>query len=361
MDLPKLTPLVLLALVLAASPVALGCKAPEAAAAQPAAAAAEGEGEKEHEKDAGSSHASGGKGHGAAAGGHAKGGAPHAKKYTVPFAAESDKDDPLAQTRGFFQNVFSDNAAYMRNKDAAFFKAFQTSQKPRATIVACSDSRVQSPAFDATPENDDFTIRNIGNQIPNSEGSVEYGVHHLKTPVLFIMGHTGCGAVKAAMGDYDSESDPIRHELDAMKIGKRKVGVKDDDPAAWLEGVVQNVHEQVAVALAKFDEEVASGTLTIVGGVYDFRNDMKQGTGKVVLVNVNGHKDAAKVQAFERGIQGLVGPDAHAGADTHRDAVEIKDLKDLRDVLQAGHDSKEKDAKEAKDVKVAAKDAHAAH
>ena len=361
LDLPKLSTLLLLAF--AAAPVATGCKAPEAAAAQPAAAAAaEGEGEKDHdhEKDAGGSHASTKGGHGSG-GSHAKGAAAHSKKYYVPFAAESDKDDPLAQTRGFFQNVFSDNAAYMRTHDEKFFKGFATSQKPRATLVACSDSRVQTPAFDATPENDDFTIRNIGNQIPNSEGSVEYGVHHLKTPVLFIMGHTGCGAVKAAMGDYDSESDPIRHELDAMKIAKRKAGVKDDDPAAWLEGVVQNVHEQVAVALTKFDEEVATGTLTIVGGVYDFRNDMKQGTGKVVLVNVNGHKDAAKVQSFERGIQGLVGPDPHASADLHRDAVEVKDLKDLRDALQAGHDPKEKDVKEPKEAKVAAKDSHGSH
>ncbi len=341
------------ALLFALAVAPLGCKAPQAAAAEPPAAEAEAD-------KAGAAHtatAHGGEGHGHAG---------HAKKYTVPFAAESDKDDPLALTRSYFQGVIADNATYMRTHDERFFKAFAGSQKPRATIVACSDSRVQSPAFDATPENDDFTIRNIGNQVVNGEGSVEYGVHHLKTPVLFILGHTGCGAVKAAMGDYAKESDPIRRELDGIKIAKRKEGVKDDEPAPWLEGVVENVHDQVAAALAKFDEEVASGSLTIVGGVYDFRNDMKQGLGKVVLVNVNGHKDAAKVVAFERGVLGLVGPDpraadggatglaSSAGGGHTKDPIEIRDLKDLRDALKDAREPKDaKDARDPKDAREA--------
>src|SRR5262249_55119934 len=58
-------------------------------------------------------------------------------------------------------------------------------------------------------------------------------------------------------------------------------------------------------ALEKFEEEVGSGSLTVVGAVYDFRNDMRQGFGKVAIVDVNGNSDAAKIQAFERGVLGL--------------------------------------------------------
>ncbi len=269
------------------------CKAPAANAAEPAPEAAE-------------------PAHPAEGGAHARAAAAMSKKFGVPFAVDVDREEPLAQTRSYFQALFADNSAYMRTHDGAFFKAFATSQKPRATIVTCSDSRVQSPAFDATPENDDFFIRNIGNQISTSEGSVEYGVHHLKTPVLLILGHTGCGAVKGAMGDFSKESAAIRRELEPMKVPKRKEGTKDDDPAQWLDGVVANVHEQVAFALATFGEEVAEGRLTVVGAVYDLRNDLKQGSGRVLLVDVNGHRDAAKVQAFERGVLGLVGPDPRA-------------------------------------------------
>src|SRR5262249_30186505 len=158
---------------------------------------------------------------------------------------------------------------------------------------------------------------NIGNQVANAEGSVEYGVHHLHTPVLLILGHTGCGAVKAAMGDYSKESDAIRRELEPLKIPKRsgekseksrersadkekgdkgeKNGdqEKDLDPAVWADGVVANVHAQVARALEKFDEEVGAGTLTVVGAVYDFRNDLHQGLGKVTIVDVNGNAEPA--------------------------------------------------------------------
>jgi len=47
---------------------------------------------------------------------------------------------------------------------------------------------VHSRAWDLTPENDDFTVRDIGNQVQNVEGSVEYGIEHLLTPLLLIIG-----------------------------------------------------------------------------------------------------------------------------------------------------------------------------
>jgi carbonic anhydrase len=266
-----------------------GCKAPEASAAEPPAREAH-----EHETDAGS--------HGIADAEQAHHG--HARKFSVPFAAEASQEDPLAQTRRYFQGLMSDNNAYVREHDAGFFKAFAGAQKPRATVLACSDARVQSTAFDATPENDVFFVRNIGNQIANGEGSIEYGVHHLKTPVLLVLGHTGCGAVKAAMGDYSKESEAIRRELDPLKVPK-KGGEKEIEAAAWLDGVVANVHAQVARALEKFEEEVSSGSLTVVGAVYDFRNDMRQGFGKVTIVDVNGNAEPARIQAFERGVLGL--------------------------------------------------------
>jgi carbonic anhydrase len=285
---------VLLVRVVAIACLLVGCKAPEATAPEHTAP------EKTH--DAMPAHET----HATPDGGSAEheGHAPHARKFAVPFAAEADREDPLAQTRGYFQGLMSDNGAYMRAHDTAFFKAFIGAQKPRATVVACSDSRVQSPAFDATPENDVFFVRNIGNQVHGAEGSVEYGVHHLKTPVLLVLGHTGCGAVKAAMGDYSKESEAIRHELDPIKVPK-KTGDKDVEPAAWLDAVAINVHAQVARALEKFDEEVAAGSLTVVGAIYDFRNDLRLGFGKVVIVDVNGNSEAQKIQAFERGVLGL--------------------------------------------------------
>ena len=140
------------------------------------------------------------------------------RTYSLPFVRDPDIEDPSDRAHGFLRQMTRDNGAFMRGHDAKYFKTFADAQKPRATIVACSDSRVQSPAFDARPENDLFTIRNIGNQLATAEGSIEYGVGHLKTPMLVILGHSGCGAVKAAMGDFSQQPPAIRHEIETIDL-----------------------------------------------------------------------------------------------------------------------------------------------
>lgn len=243
----------------------------------------------------------GGSGHGGSHGGSAHG---EGKRggYVVPFTWDTSEDEPLARMRGFMRGVVADNARYVADKKPDFFKAVANGQKPRATVVACSDSRVQSTAFDATPENDVFTIRNIGNQILTSEGSVEYGVHHLKTSVLMVLGHAGCGAVKASLGDFSKESGPISRELASLQFPKPAAGTAPD--VALTQGVVANVHAQVSLALLKFGEEVEHGDLTVVGAVYDFRNDLGHGFGRVSVVNVNGQSDKERIDAFVRAMSG---------------------------------------------------------
>ena len=182
------------------------------------------------------------------------------------------------------------NAKFMRSHGPAYFKPFLDAQHPRATVIACSDSRVQTQALDATPDNDLFMIRNIGNQIATAEGSVEYGVRHLHTPLLLIVGHSACGAIKAAAGDYSQESGPIRRELDSIEIPKGEPG---------MDSIRLNVNNQVRQAMSKFENEVISGQLVVMGAVYDFRNDMKLGQGRLNIVNVNGETDSAKIAGME--------------------------------------------------------------
>lgn len=216
-------------------------------------------------------------------------------KYAVPFAWESSPDDPLAVARAFMGEVVRDNKAHAA-LGVKVFAEYRDAQKPRATVVTCSDSRVHTSAFDETPENDVFMIKNIGNQIENAEGSVEYGVEHLNTPVLFVIGHTGCGAVKAAMeGELSKLSKPVRSELEHLKLPE--LSAKDQN-AAWAEAVVANVRNQVAHAVEHFGGRVQQGKLTVVGAVYDFRNDLGQGAGKITIVDVNGNNEPERMKAF---------------------------------------------------------------
>jgi carbonic anhydrase len=193
--------------------------------------------------------------------------------------------------------VFRDNAAFIRNHRPEYFLRFAKKQHPRATVVACSDSRFHEHALDRMPDDDLFVIRNIGNQIDNLPGSVKYGIRHLHTPLLLIVGHVRCGAIKAAMMDYGGEHASIRRELDGLHLSIYRTPAAGTPEQKWLAYVVGNVHQQVRDAVQEYGPEVRAGKLTVVGAVYDFTNELRQGYGAIVVVNVNGEMDPARLRA----------------------------------------------------------------
>ena len=72
-------------------------------------------------------------------------------------------------------------------------------QKPFVTIVSCSDSRVVPEYIFDADLGDLFIIRTAGNIVDTiTLGSIEYGVEHLHTPLLVVLGHEKCGAITAA-------------------------------------------------------------------------------------------------------------------------------------------------------------------
>ncbi|MDH3393774.1 MAG: carbonic anhydrase [Desulfobulbaceae bacterium] len=187
------------------------------------------------------------------------------------------------------------NDTFKGHHDAHYFDAYQEGQIPGLTVISCADSRVHTTLFGMDPNNNIFIIRNIGNQIGNSEGSVDYGVRHLPCKVLLVMGHSSCGAVKAAMGNYSRETDGIKKELDSLKA----VIAKDDGKGAfkerWAKNVERNVDYQVKYACKLYSEKVENGEMAVVGAVYDFNNLYGKGRGSLVITNVNGETDPNKI------------------------------------------------------------------
>jgi len=198
------------------------------------------------------------------------------------------------QLRGIIKNLIEDNDEFVRTHEPEYFDPFEKKQHPRATVVTCSDARVHTLALDKTPDGDLFMVRNIGNQIATAEGSVEYGVRHLHTPLLIIVGHVACGAIKAAASNYSSESDAIKHELNGIQIPFKTDEISEID---WLRGVIANVNNQVNYALINFADEVKENILTVVGAVYDFQNVLGQGQGRLVIININGNVDTRHISA----------------------------------------------------------------
>lgn len=210
----------------------------------------------------------------------------------LAYSAEARESDSSENTSiiGFINTLKSENISYYTAHKIEFFAALAKGQSPTATVVTCSDSRVQTNMLDHNPEGKLFMVRNIGNQLSTAEGSVEYGVHHLHTPILLFIGHSRCGAIAAVSGNYSKESPAIKRELDTLTIAKDLTN---------MAGVRANVNNQVAAAMLKFDEELKDGKLTVMGAVMDFADDLHQGAGKLNLINVNGETDLLKLANLE--------------------------------------------------------------
>ena len=147
-------------------------------------------------------------------------------------------------------------------------RALATSQHPWATVLTCSDSRV-SPnwVFDTTP-GELFVIRNAGNSaFDEAMASVEYGVSVLKTPLLMVMGHSGCGAVTAAM-----DANPLTPSLDRLIQPIRK---NINGSSNLEEAVKRNALASASTLIQRstvLADAKASGALKLVVGCFQLNS-----------------------------------------------------------------------------------------
>jgi len=171
------------------------------------------------------------------------------------------------------------------------YDEMQESQSPKVTMVMCSDSRVCGNVFDFNITNYVFVIENIGNQLSTAKGSVDYGVLHLHTPVLLILGHTGCGAIKAAGSDYSGETEGIIRELDTLQEPLKA----DGEATAKSQN---NVDFQVTEAVKAYKELVDEGKLTVVGALFDLHGHLADEKARIYVTNVNNETDVGRISAL---------------------------------------------------------------
>jgi carbonic anhydrase len=89
-------------------------------------------------------------------------------------------------------------------------------QKPFATILGCSDSRVPPELIFDANFGELFIVRVAGNVIsPEVMGSLQYAGAHLLTPLFVVLGHAGCGAVKAAL-EYKLNGVQLRSRIQIL-------------------------------------------------------------------------------------------------------------------------------------------------
>ncbi len=149
-----------------------------------------------------------------------------------------------------------------------------------ATVITCSDSRVPVElVFDAGVM-DIFVIRVAGNVCDTDEvGSIEYGLCHVNTPVLVVLGHTQCGAVTAVthavLGTGHALERNIPPLVDNIQPAVQLAMSKHADvkgnaiiPYAIEENVWRGI-EDLFTASPASREIVKSGKVKVVGAIYD--------------------------------------------------------------------------------------------
>ncbi|PKP17690.1 MAG: DNA repair protein [Bacteroidetes bacterium HGW-Bacteroidetes-21] len=188
------------------------------------------------------------------------------------------------------------NNYFTQTHPKEYFESFNCAQKPYITLVSCSDSRVPLNALMPDTSNRVFSIQNIGNQVLSTEGSVDYGVYHLKTPILMFLGHSDCEAIKAYLHGFDSETPNIKHELDFLRPIISSVSSDKDLDKVKSQVIEKNLDYQVNIACKKYKDLVHTGELTVIAGFYDFKGEFDKGMGNVVIVNVNKQKDVEELR-----------------------------------------------------------------
>ena len=113
---------------------------------------------------------------------------------------------------------------------------WKNGQKPFAVIVSCSDSRVIPESIFSAGIGDLFVIRVAGNVVDDFQlGSIEYAVEHLGCKLVVVLGHTGCGAVSAALGE---NCGYVKHITDEIKCA---IGSESDTVKASILNINQSV------------------------------------------------------------------------------------------------------------------------
>lgn len=145
-------------------------------------------------------------------------------------------------------------------------------QWPFAAILSCADSRVNPESVFDVAEGNLFNVRNAGNVAGDiSIGSLEYAVAVLGVPLIMVLGHSSCGAVKATQaavdtgrmpgGDIDAIIDQIRPAIEGLPANH----TIEQATKANARHSAKELIDASAVVRAAIDK----GRLDVVEGVYN--------------------------------------------------------------------------------------------
>jgi carbonic anhydrase len=146
-------------------------------------------------------------------------------------------------------------------------------QQPKAVIFGCADSRVAAELIFDQGLGDVFVVRTAGQAIDSAVlGSIEYAVTALNVPLIVVLGHNGCGAVKATIGAIDDGAIPggfvrdvVERVVPSILAGRRDGLTRVDE---FEERHVSETLKQLVARSSAIAERVDAGTLALAGVTY---------------------------------------------------------------------------------------------
>jgi carbonic anhydrase len=151
-------------------------------------------------------------------------------------------------------------------------------QHPRAIVLSCSDSRVPPEYVFDQQLGEVFVVRTAGNVADGvALGSIEYAVEHLDIPVIVVLGHRSCGAVRAAREARQKHFHARGNLAEVLQLVMPAVAQAEMSGAPDIlnASIDANVTLE-AKALVKrsrvIAERVKSGKVKIVTAVYDLES-----------------------------------------------------------------------------------------
>jgi carbonic anhydrase len=197
------------------------------------------------------------------------------------FAAEPLA--PSVSTEAALANLKEGNARFATHEvsqgkpNAAKRAETAQTQRPFAIVVGCADSRTSPELIFDHNIGDLFVVRTAGNLVDDyALGSIEYAVNHLGARLIVVVGHDGCGAVKAAL---ISDTAPGHVQSLVRDIQPAVKAVKGNEGDALHLAITENARLMADKIRTQADFGELAKEVRIVFGVYDLT------TGKVEWSN----------------------------------------------------------------------------
>jgi carbonic anhydrase len=181
---------------------------------------------------------------------------------------------------------FAEGRPNSPRRSPADFRQLAEGQHPFAMVIGCADSRVPPEILFDVGKGAIFVVRVAGNVVSGAgavvKGSIEYAVAELNVPLIMVLGHVNCGAVKAAIAHLNAKDSLPGAINDLVELIKPAV---EQSKGASTDPLSGAIHKNVQIGVERLKglepilaPSVKQGKLKVVGGVYDLH------TGKVTLV-----------------------------------------------------------------------------